>query len=235
VGVVIAGQTAELAADGAGRVAQVVAQTGAQVAQGDAILQLDRADVTSALGVAGAEVGQRRADLDRARARYEAATGRLDRLKEGAAWLSLQELESARSEARMARAELAAARASLDMGGARYAQQRLRVTRSTLVAPFAGAVVTSDAVVPGDSVAAGQVLARVFSVDRQVRFAVPREDLPPPGAEVVVTLPGKRQVHARVSTLRPEVDPAAQLVFASAPLPADWMPGTPVEVTATPR
>jgi RND family efflux transporter MFP subunit len=236
VGVVIAGSTAELAADAAGRVAQVVAQTGTHVAQGDPILQLDRADVAGALGVVGAEVGQRRADVDRAQARYEAATSRLARLKAGEAWLSQQELDTARSEARVARAELAAARASLDMGGARYAQQRLRVTRSTVVAPFAGTLVTSD-VAPGDSVAAGQILARVFSADRQVRFAVSRDHLPLAGAEVLVTLPrSKTSVRARVASLRPEVDPSAQLVFATAPLPrevgpAAWMPGTPVDVT----
>ena len=239
VGVVIAGATAELAADAPGRVAQVLAQTGAHVAQGDAILQLDRADVANALGVVGAEVGQRRADVERAQARFEAATSRLERLKVGEAWLSQQELDTARSEARVARAELAAARASLDMGGARYAQQRLRVTRSTVVAPFAGTLVTSD-VAPGDSVSADQIVARVFSADRQVRFAVPRDDLPPPGVDVLVSLPATRvQVHARVSSFRPEVDPSAQLVFATAVLPADavqavWLPGTPVEVTASP-
>jgi RND family efflux transporter MFP subunit len=234
VGVVIAAQTAELAADVPGRVAQIVARTGALVAQGDPILQLDRSEVANALGVAGAEVGQGRADVERAQARYEAAASRLERLKVGEAWLSQQELETARSEVRVARAELAAARASLAMGGARYAQQRLRVTRSTLVAPFAGSLVASD-LAPGDSVAAGQVLARVFSGDRQVRFAIPRDELPPAGVEVVVTLPStKHQVRARVTSLRPEMDPSAQLVFATAALPGDWMPGTAVEVTTAP-
>ncbi|MGH7269209.1 MAG: efflux RND transporter periplasmic adaptor subunit [Polyangiaceae bacterium] len=241
VGVVIAGATAELAADVQGRVAEVFAHTGEHVNTGDKILQLDRGDATSALGIAGAELGERQADVVGAQARVEASRSKLDRLKVGAAWLSQQELETARSEARVAQAQLAAARASVEMGHARYTQQRLRAERETLVAPFAGTLMSSD-VVAGDSVAAGQILARVFSEDRKVRFAITRADLPQSGTmDVLVTFPGtKLSVLAPASSFRPEVDPSAQLVFATATPPPEiargpcWMPGAPVEVTPAP-
>src|SRR6476619_1522391 len=92
IGVVVAGNTAELAADAAGRVAEVYIQNGARVAKGDKLLQFDRADSATAVGFASAELGQRRSELTRAQARSEAAQVKLSRLREGAAWLSKDEM-----------------------------------------------------------------------------------------------------------------------------------------------
>src|SRR5690606_32053708 len=104
-------------------------------------------------------------------------------------------------------------------------------------APFAGTLVSCD-VDPGDSVSAGQVLARVSTDDRHVRFAIPPDQAPQDGElEVVIREPRSgRAVVSKLKTLKPEVDTSAQLVFATAPLSqADseggpWLPGMRVEV-----
>jgi RND family efflux transporter MFP subunit len=236
VGVVVAGTTAELAADADGHVALVFVQNGARVRTGDKLLQFDLAESSSAVGIASAELGQRRSELSRAEAKAEAAHAQLGRLRAGAAWISRQELENAAAEARLAEAELRAATASVSMGRAQVSQQRLRRDRRVLTAPFAGTVASLD-VDPGDSVVAGQVVLRIVSDDRQVRFAFPPGELPQ--RQVAIRLEGTElAIPGEVTELRPEIDPSAQLVFATAALPAElpaaarWIPGAKVQVFA---
>ena len=91
-------------------------QNGARVAAGDKLLQFDEAESSSAVGIASAELGQRRSEVARAQASAEAAHAQLERLRAGAAWLSKQELESAASQARLADAELRAAQGGREHG-----------------------------------------------------------------------------------------------------------------------
>ena len=170
VGVVVAGTTAELAADADGHVADVFVQSGARVAAGDKLLQFDAAESSSAVGIASAALGQRRSEVSRAEAKAEAAHAQLERLRAGAAWLSKQELENAAAEARLADAELRAATAGVSMGRAQVSQQRLRRDRQVLTAPFAGTVASLE-VDLGDSVVAGQVVLRIVSDDRKAEVA----------------------------------------------------------------
>jgi HlyD family secretion protein len=238
VGVVVAGTTAELAADADGHVAEVMVQSGARVAAGDKLLQLDAAESSSAVGIASAALGQRRSEVSRAEAKAEAAHAQLERLRAGAAWIAKQELENAAAEARLADAELRTATASVHMGRAQVSQQRLRRDRRVLTAPFAGTVASLD-VDLGDSVVAGQVVLRIVSDDRQVRFAFPPGELV--DRRVAIKLKGSELgVVAEVTELRPEIDPSAQLVFATAVLPAElpeaarWIPGAPAQVFRAP-
>ena len=234
VGVVVAGTTAELAAGADGHVAEVFVQNGARVAAGDKLLQFDEAESSSAVGIASAELGQRRSEVSRAEAKAEAAHAQLERLRAGASWISKQELENAAAEARFADAELRAATAGVSMGRAQVSQQRLRRDRQVLTAPFAGTVASLD-VNLGDSVVAGQVVLRIVSDDRQVRFAFPPGELIE--RQVAIKLKGTElAIAAEVTELRPEIDPSAQLVFATAALPtalpeaARWIPGAPAQV-----
>jgi RND family efflux transporter MFP subunit len=237
VGVVSAGSNAELAAEFEGRVTHVWVKSGQQVKQGDKLLEIDPADIATTVGVAGAELSQNRSDVQRTEARLDAARMRLKRLEEGGKWLSAQELDAARTEARVAEADLSAARSSVAMGRARLAQQQLRANKHRIDAPFAGTLVSID-VDEGDSVSAGQVLAHLMSDDRVIRFAIPRAALAEkPLTDVQVRLKGQTgALRAPVNAVRPEVDSAAQLVFGSASLPEEvrnlpsWMPGSVVEV-----
>jgi RND family efflux transporter MFP subunit len=236
LGVVVAGHTAELASEHEGRVEQVWLTPGTHVKKGQRILQIELGDASHAEQLADAELGQRLSEVARAEANLEDARANRERMEQGGSWISARELEKARATERVARAELQAARAGVGMGRARQAQSKLRSRRHTIEAPFDGVLVSCD-VDPGDSVAPGQVLARMITDDRQVRFAFPREQLP--GADdmhVLLSLPtGIARV--RVDSIQPEVDPAAQLIFATARPPvggAPLLPGTRVEVRYSP-
>lgn len=237
-GVLVASSTAELAANGEGRVEAVFVQTGTRVRAGERLVQFDRGEASNSIGMANAQLEQRRSELARSRARAQAASQQLQRLRAGAAWLSKQELESAAAEARMAEAELEAARASVGLGRIAVSQQRLRADRQLLTAPFDGTVVALG-VDAGDSVVAGQVVLRILSDQLQVNFAFPPSEMPSSAEpEVSIRLPGvEPAARARVGSIRPELDPSAELVFASAALPAElpsperWLPGAAVSVT----
>lgn len=237
VGVVVPSNTAELAADADGRITQVFVNTGARVKAGDKLLQFDPSDQQNAVGVANAQLSQRVSDLSKAQARADAASKQLARLRPGAMWLSAQELDRAQAELQIANAELSAARAAVGVGQAQLRQQRLVADRRMLTAPFAGTVVDLG-VDPGDSVRAGQVVMRILSDGREVRFAYPPGTMPEKGARnVVVELDGTNvSVAAQVSSTRPEVDPSAKLAIATVPLPTGlpqtdrFMPGSTVQV-----
>jgi len=242
IGVVTAGSNADLGADFDGRVNKVYVKSGAKVKEGEPLLEIDRGDINSTVGMAGAELGQSQSDVLRAQAKVEAAQQRLKRIEEGGKWLSATEVEAARTEVRVAQADLSAARSTVQSSRARLAQQKLRSEKHTLMAPFSGTLVSID-VDQGDTVAAGQVLARVISDERLIRFALPREDLTKQAlSEVLVRLQdqGSDALRVPVHGVRPEIDAAAQLVFATAALPeqvrgdAAWMPGSVVEVLAAP-
>ena len=244
VGVVVAANTAELAANMAGRVDKVFVRTGDAVAKGDKLVQFDPFETTSSVSMANAQLRERASEMSRFQARAAAAATKLERLRAGSTWLSQQELDTAAAEANVANAELQAARANMGVSRIALKQQRMRATRQTLTAPFAGTVI-SLGVDSGDSVAAGQIVMRILSGDRQVRFAFPPGELslPTPGSKAAATtvalrLQGSDQrVLTQVDAVRPEVDPSAELVFATAPLPAAlpdasrWIPGAPVAVT----
>lgn len=236
LGVVVAGHTAELASEHEGRIERVWLSAGTRVKKGQPILQVDLGESSHAEALADAELGQRRSEVARATANYEDARAKRQRLEQGGSWISERELESARAAEHVAKAELRAARAGVGMGRARQAQSKMQARRHTLEAPFDGVLVSCD-VDPGDSVAPGQVLARVITDDRKVRFAFPRDELPPGEAmQVLLTLPDGI-AKASVDSIHPEVDPAAQLIFATATPPAGasaLMPGTRVEVRYVP-
>ncbi len=237
LGVVVAGHTAELAAENEGRVEKVLVGAGSHVKKGTPILQVDLGDASHAEALAEAELSQRKSEVARAEATYEDARAKRERLEAGGSWVSARELEAARAEERAAKADVSAARAGVNAGRARKAQSKQRARSFTVEAPFDGVLVSCD-VDPGDSVAAGQVLARVITDDRQVRFAFPREQLPTTDdMEVVMTLPNG-VAKAKVENIQPEVDPAAQLIFATAKPPAGTpplLPGTRVEVRYSPN
>jgi multidrug efflux pump subunit AcrA (membrane-fusion protein) len=164
----------------------------------------------------------------------------LARLRTGSAWLSAQELDTARAELKVAEADLAAARSATSASQVRLRQVNLRAARHIVTAPFAGSLVGSEIDV-GDSVAAGQVLARIVTDERRVRFGMPREYVPRNGAMEVTLQLGELspRVTATVIDMRPEVDSAAQLVFAVAQPRAltdvgpDWVLGARVIVQPT--
>lgn len=237
IGVVTAGQTADLTAGFEGRLTEILVRTGDRVQPGQALLEIDPSIAALNVDRTKAELLQRRSEAQRAKARLDEARGKLKRFNEGATWLSEQDVASARVAVRMAEADLRAAYASIDMARARLKEQKIYTERHKMVAPIAGTVIVSE-VGPGDSVTSGQVLARVVSDDRQVRFALPRDALPASEKfEVLVhSKADNSHIRAPVASVKPEIDASAQLVFATASLPPGaaknlaFMPGTRVTV-----
>ncbi|MET0339940.1 MAG: HlyD family efflux transporter periplasmic adaptor subunit [Polyangiales bacterium] len=241
-GVVIAAQSAEVAAEADGRISRILARSGARLKRGEPILEIDRSDINTGVQGAVAEREQHRSDELRAEARRQRARDGLARMERGGDWLSAQEIDIARSELRVAEAELSAARSATAASSVRLKAVNLRAQRHVVVAPFEGVLASSDLDV-GDSVMAGQVLARVVSDERRVRFGMPREYVPRDGRMDVSLQLGENapRVEASVLDVRPEVDSAAQLVFAvarprtSADVGPDWVLGARVVVRPTHR
>jgi RND family efflux transporter MFP subunit len=235
--VISASNNAELAAESDGKVSEVWLEAGARVTADQPILQIDSTDAAGERGMASAELGQRASEIARASARLDEARNKLKRLKAGGKWIADHEIDQAAAEVRMLEAEYRGAQAAAHVAGSRLSIQKNREARYRLRAPFAGILVACD-VDPGDSVRAGQVLARVISDDRQVRFALPPDQAPREGElDVLVRDPlSGRSMLTKIKTVKPEIDSSAQLVFATATLQLDadqrktWLPGTRVEV-----
>jgi len=238
-GVIVAGESADLAAEAGGSVLQVLLRAGTRVERDQPILHIDQTDADNSVGQADAELQRALSDAERARARLHDAGRKLERVASAASWIADQEIESTRAAARVASAELRAARAAVRLSRSRLARERSHAARLTLRAPFAGVLVSCD-VDSGDTVAPGQVLARVITDERLVRFAASPQALSDLRHQrLVVRRPDAQAlVLSVVSSIEPEVDPATHLVFATASLDLSstssdhWLPGTRVQVIA---
>ena len=192
IGVVVAATTAELAADADGHVAEVFVQNGARVAVGDKLLQFDEAESSSAVGIASAELGQRRSESARAQAerRSRPRPARAPARRRG-----VDRPARARQRGRRRRAwpMPSCARPGRREHGtrARSASSACAANARVLTAPFAGSVATLGRRSAGDSVVAGQVVLRILSDDRQVRFAFPPGELVE--RQVAITLARERE------------------------------------------
>ena len=84
VGVVVAANTAELAATSDGRVDKVFVHTGDTVEKGDRLVQFDASENASSVHMANAQLRERASEMTRYQARSNAAATRLARLRERA-------------------------------------------------------------------------------------------------------------------------------------------------------
>lgn len=237
-GVIVSGYTADVGAEIAGGVLEVMARTGMHVKAGDALLRIDPKSAGDEVRVAEARLEQQRSSVARATAELDEASDLLTRLRSITDGVSQRDLVAAQAREQKARAAVAEAKAGLGMTAAELGRQRTRSDKHVIRAPFEGTVVALY-VDPGDVVGPGQVVARVITEDFYVRFAMPPDDgsARTPGLRLAVRLPTSTELTAYVTDVQPEVDAAAQLVFARAridrtgPLGAvELIPGTQVEV-----
>jgi len=220
LGVVVAGYSADVGAEVSGGVTEVLASVGARVKQGDVLLRVDPGVASDDLRASRARLDQQRSEITSAESELAEASDLVKRLESMAAGVSDRQLVAARAREQQARAAVAQARAGLSVQQAALGQQVTRTGKHTIRAPFDG-IVVERFVDPGGLVVPGQVVARVITDDYYVRFAVPPEAARGrhPGEHVRVDLPGGAEpVHGVVSDLQPEVDSAAQFVFARARL-----------------
>lgn len=237
-GVIVSGYTADVGAEVAGGVVEVLARTGMRVRSGDPLLRIDPKSAGDEVRLAQARIEQQRSSIERANAELAEASDLLARLRSITDGVSQRDLVAAQSREQKARAAVAEAKAGLGMTEAELGRQRTRSDKLVIRAPFDGMVVALYAD-PGDVVGPGQVVARVITEDFYVRFAMPPDDTSArtTGLALDVRLPTGASLTAQVTDVQPEVDAAAQLVFARARIDrsgaaaaVELIPGTQVQV-----
>lgn len=240
LGVIVAGYSAEVGTEVGGSVEDVSVLVGSRVKQGDPLLRVAPGVAGDGLRAARAKLEQQRSEVKRAEAELVEAGDLLTRLQSIQAGVSERQLVAARTREQQARAALDQAKAGIGVNEADLGQELTRSGKHTIRAPFDGLVVARF-VDPGALVMPGQVVARVITEDYFVRYALPPEAARAQhvGSAVTVDLAGAHApLRGEVSDVQPEVDSAAQLVFARARLaidPADAasvIPGMRVRVRA---
>jgi RND family efflux transporter MFP subunit len=219
-GVIVSGYTADVGTEVGGSVTEVSAGVGARVSAGDPLLRIDPGSSGGDLVMARAKLEQQRSSVARAQAELTEASDLVRRLSAIAGGVSDLTLVAARTREQQASAALEEARAGLGIHEADIGQQVSRGKKHVIRAPFEGLVVARY-VDPGGLVVPGQVVARVITSDYFVRFAMEPEEARRKGAgfRVQVDVPGAPAPLAGVvSDIQPEIDAAAQMVFARARL-----------------
>jgi RND family efflux transporter MFP subunit len=213
------GREARLSAEVAGRVAQLApaAIAGGRVSQGDALVELDRADLEVALVAAEARLEEARAALVREQAEADQALRELQHAGvEDAGPLARREPQVAVARAAVAAAEAQRRRAQLDL------------ERTVLRAPF-DALVTAERVELGQVVAPGMSLLDLVSieafevrlplVDRERALLAPLHvgEIAGPPVLLEVESAGRRvERQARVVRTLPGLDPQSRALVAIA-------------------
>ena len=186
-----------LSADLAGVVAAVSFNSGAHVAEGQVLVQLD--------------IRQEKAQLASAEAQLELARVNLDRSK-----ALLDQKAIAQSDYDVASAQFKSAEAAVG-------QAQATIDRKTIRAPFAGVtgirqVNVGQYVTSGDPIVPLQALDAVF-----MNFSVPQQDIASlkAGSEVVATVEGSKdtEFRGRVSAIDPVVNDATRNVQVQATFP----------------
>lgn len=219
-GVIVSGYTADVGTEVGGSVTEVSAGVGTRVRAGDPLLRIDPGSSGDGLRMARAKLEQQQSAVARAQAELAEASDLVQRLQAIESGVSDRALVAARTREQQTRAALDEARAGLGVHEADIGQQVSQGKKHVIRAPFEGQVVARY-VDPGGLVVPGQVVARVITSDYFVRFAMEPHDARTrsAGFRVHVDVPGARApLTGVVSDIQPEIDAAAQMVFARARL-----------------
>lgn len=238
LGVVVAGQEADLAAELGGRVVEVFAHAGDPVHQGDPLLKLASVAALGAHSMAAAQAAQDQSAERAAELAVETTRDKLQRMRRAPDAYSQQDIGTADLELRRSEAELAKMRAASSASRATRARDLAQAQTQLVRAPFDG-LVASRYVDVGDVVGPGSPLGRVVDRSRFVRFAVTPEELPQLRLGSVLTVASRESARRWSATLvhvHPEIDAATGFGFARADLQGDalrigpLLPGTRVDV-----
>jgi RND family efflux transporter MFP subunit len=221
LGVIVAEQAVDVAANLDGRLADVLVRIGDRVERDAPIATLDLRTLESDLAVARAEVKAARAMEAQAKLQLSDAQARLERSAKLGALIPAADLDAARHEQKLAATRLDSARAGVAEATARVAKLEVSRTDARVRAPFAG-VVAARYLDPGALVHATTPIVRLISADTlRVRFAIPEDDARglSAGTRVRARVPSAGiTIAGTVESVAPEVDPAARMIFAEARL-----------------
>lgn len=231
LGVVVARESVDVAAEVAGRVESVVVRPGDRVERGDLVARLDRRELAQGLVMAEASLSAVEAEVERSRVELQEARTRYERRAKIPDTFSREELAAAELEMQTAEAAHQAAVARANEQKARVGQLRDGLQRTDVRAPFGGTVALRY-LDPGATAAAGSPLVRLITSDELlVRFAVPPEEAAALGEGAAVDIALETTggtVPGQVVQVSPEIDSASQMVFMEARLASQQAGGSPV-------
>ena len=219
LGVLLASQAADVAAETSGRLMSVDVRAGDVVSRGTRIATVDTQIVGQDLEAARAVLRQAQVEEKKSVISLADAEGRLARRQSFPEAFPKEEILAAENQRDAARAAVEGARALVREQRARVAQIEGMMAQAEVRAPFAGTVGVRylDA---GATVGAGTPIVRIVGTrDHMVRFAIPEGERRrvAPGQPVTVAVRGSRaKLTGTVAKIAPEVDAASGMVLAEA-------------------
>jgi RND family efflux transporter MFP subunit len=232
-GVVVASHEVDLTAALGGRLAIVEAVPGDRVERGQRLARVASPAADARVRMQLAAVAAATAEIRRAASRAVYAEAEWQRRRDLGDLASRQEIAAAEQEAREAVELRTVAQATYEELSAALAAGRAELGELEIRAPFSG-VVSQRYVDPGASVAAGERIVRLLSLEVAVRFAVPPAEASRLAGGLAVMVRGDRSATvARITRLAPEIDPPSGMVFVEGRLDEAlaWRVGDVVKVT----
>jgi HlyD family secretion protein len=161
--------TVEVGTQVSGTIASLGADFNQAVKRGQTIATLDPAVLTSQVTQAEATVIRLRAELARATVQAEDAQIKLARAEQLAKrqLIAAQEVDTARSDAKVAAVSVSAAQAQLDQAEAALQQARVNLSHTVIASPVSGIVLSRNVEV-GQTVAAGLQAPTLFVIARDL-------------------------------------------------------------------
>lgn len=202
-----------------GRLKEVRADEGAEVAAGDVIAALDTRDIEIALRAAAGQAAMARAGLEAARVQRDNLARDLKRVSElrKTGSVSVSEAEKLEAAFKAAEAQVGVAEAQVRVAEAGYQAARKNLSDATVTAPIAGVVVKRMFDVGQETAPTAGPLVVLASVDPvRVEGTAPESVMSRvrPGDPAVVrldALPGQ-EFSGKVELVGPAVDPLAKSV-----------------------
>lgn len=225
LGVIVAGESVDVAARSNGWIEKVHVRMGDEVEAGAVIATIDDTAIRSELAIAEATLAAARAGVEKARFEHEQARERLDRRRDisesGPGVLSREELADAEYKTRYTGLSLSTAQQKVSEHTARVSALRNQLGDTVVRAPFAGVVATRY-IDTGTTMSRGSPIARIVSTgDLRVRFAIPESHggRVAPGMAIDVRLDeGQLSMTGEISHMAPEVDIASRMIIVEATL-----------------
>jgi RND family efflux transporter MFP subunit len=233
LGVVLPGQSLELAPEIAGAIEQVYVREGDRVRRGQTLAVLGAAQDRQELEFAEVNLLAAKADVAKSRLELADADNRLTSRLAMPDAFPKEEIRRSEIQKQMAEASLDAARARVAAQQVRIAQARDRASKAEIRAPADGTIARRY-VDPGALAGPGQPVVRLIGNSSAiVRFAVPPERASSLRTGVHVTIAGDGgSMPAVVEWVSPEVDPPSGMLIVVATLDrtAAVTPGSVVRV-----
>ncbi|MFH1130022.1 MAG: efflux RND transporter periplasmic adaptor subunit [Pseudomonadota bacterium] len=220
VGVIIALENIDVAAEIEGKIDSVVVRLGDYVKKGNRIATLDSKSAGLELAGIVASLQAAQSEYQKSKSKAIDAANRFQRREASAKTLSAEELSNSKVESDIARAEMKTAQARVRQLQAQTESLRQQLQITEVTAPFNGKV-TVRYVDSGKYVARGDPIVRLTSSEKWVRFAVPTSHIENIllGSKVRVKMENSSEVPemlGRVEQIAPEVNPASEMVVVEA-------------------